>query len=267
MEILLFNFLSRKVEDFEPIGKTVGLYTCGPTVYDSVHIGNWRTFVFEDVLKRVLTFNGYKVNHVLNITDIDDKIIKKSKDEKIPINELTKKYEDAFLEDLGKLNNLKADKYPRATEHIEPMIQIIGKLIRRGIAYVKDGSVFFSISKFKDYGKLSGTNIKGVKAGARVDVDEYEKDNPQDFALWKSENEDAKARHEAWDSLWGVGRPGWHIECSAMSMKNLGDPSTSRSTLRDKPSGADSKSSGRKLESFRTIDPFDKLRVDGRHSR
>lgn len=219
----LYNYLSRKIEDFKPIGAKVGLYTCGPTVYDSVHIGNWRTFVFEDVLKRVLNFNGFKVKHIMNITDIDDKIIKKSQAEKKPINELTKEYEDTFLQDLSRLNIVKAHEYTRATEHIGEMIDLIKRLVERGIAYEKDGSVYFSIFKFKDYGKLSGTNVKGVKAGARVDVDEYEKDNPQDFALWKKEDEEAKKRHEAWDSPWGIGRPGWHIECSAMSMKYLGE--------------------------------------------
>ena len=263
----LYNFFSRKLEVFRSIDETVGLYTCGPTVYDYVHIGNWRTFVFEDVLKRTLEFDGYKVKHVMNLTDIDDKIITKAKKDKIHISELTNTYADAFFADLEKLNIIKADKYPRATKEIGAMIDLIKKLLANGSAYEKDGSVYFSISKFKDYGKLSGANIKGIKAGARVDVDEYEKDNPQDFALWKVEGDIAKKRSEAFDSPWGIGRPGWHIECSAMSMKNLGDPSTSRSTLRDKPSGADSKSSGRKLESFRTIDPFDKLRVDGRHSR
>lgn len=219
----LFNFYSRKVERFETNGKNVGVYTCGPTVYDYVHIGNWRTFLFEDILKRALVFNGYKVKHVMNITDIDDKIIKKSQAEKIPIKELTRKYEEAFLKDLSKLNIIKADSYPRATGHISEMIDLIKRLIENGGAYEKDGSVYFSIAKFKDYGKLSGTNVKGVKAGARVDVDEYEKDNPQDFALWKAEDEEAKKRNEAWDSPWGIGRPGWHIECSAMSMKYLGE--------------------------------------------
>ena len=226
----LYNFLSRKVEEFKPSGKTaasnaadVGLYTCGPTVYDFVHIGNWRTFVFEDILKRVLAFNGYKVNHVMNITDIDDKVINRAKSEKTTIRNLTRKYTDAFFGDLEKLNIIKADKYPIATDHINSMIRIIELLVKGGFAYVRDGSVYFSIAKFKGYGKLSGANIKGVKAGARVDVDEYDKDNPQDFALWKKESEDAKKRHEAFDSPWGVGRPGWHIECSAMSMQYSGE--------------------------------------------
>ena len=235
----LYNFLSRKIEEFKSTEKTVGLYTCGPTVYDYVHIGNWRTFIFEDILKRVLVFNGYKVKHVMNLTDIDDKIIKGARDKGIAISKLTKKYTDAFFGDLEKLNILKADEYPRATEHITPIIRIIEVLVEKGFAYEKAGSIYFSISKFKDYGKLSGANVKGVKAGARVDVDEYDKENPSDFALWKKESTDAKERGEAFDSPWGVGRPGWHIECSAMSLKYLGE----------------------------LFDPFDKLRVNGRQSR
>lgn len=219
----LYNFLSRKVEQFKPMGEVIGLYTCGPTVYDFVHIGNWRTFVFEDVLKRALLFNGFKVNHVMNITDIDDKVIKRAQDEKTTIGDLTREYTEAFFADLEKLNILKTDEYPKATEHINPMIQIISVMVKKGFAYVKDGSVYFSISNFKDYGKLSGANVKGVKAGARVDVDEYDKENPQDFALWKAEGESAKSRGEAFDSPWGIGRPGWHIECSAMSLKYLDD--------------------------------------------
>src|SRR3990167_9723735 len=206
----LHNFLSRKVEEFKPSGpetpraggrKIVGLYTCGPTVYDNVHIGNWRTFIFEDILKRVLLFNNYKVNHVMNITDIDDKIIKGARVKGIGISDLTQKYTDAFFDDLEKLNFLKADKYPAATDHITPIIRIIGVLLKKGFAYVKDKSVYFSIAKFKDYGRLSGANVKGVKAGARVDVDEYDKENPQDFALWKAESEDAKSMKYLGESI------------------------------------------------------------------
>jgi len=220
----LYNYLSRKTEDFKSIGDVVGLYTCGPTVYDYVHIGNWRTFVFEDVLKRVLVFGGYKVKHVMNLTDIDDKIIKKVEEQKTDITSLTNKYAEAFMADLTKLNIIPADVYPRARDpkYIGAMINLIEKIIERRAGYVSDGSVYFSIAKFKSYGKLSGTNIKGVKAGARVDVDEYDKENPQDFVLWKKSNVAARGRGEAFDSPWGVGRPGWHIECSAMSMLDLG---------------------------------------------
>lgn len=223
--IRLYNYLSRKTEEFKPIGDVVGLYTCGPTVYDFVHIGNWRTFVFEDILKRSLVFADYKVKHVMNLTDIDDKIIKRVEEQKTDIDSLTNKYADAFLADLAKLNIIAADVYPRARDpkYIGAMIDLISRIIERGIGYVKDGSVYFSISEFKDYGRLSGTNIKGVKAGARVDVDEYEKDNPQDFVLWKSSDSAAKEKGEAFDAPWGIGRPGWHIECSAMSMLELGE--------------------------------------------
>lgn len=222
--IKFYNYLSRKVEDFKSVGDVVGLYTCGPTVYNYVHIGNWRTFVFEDVLKRALTFNGYKVRHVMNLTDIDDKIIKKVGEQKTDIASLTNKYADAFMADLSKLNIIPADVYPRARDpkYIDAMIALTKKIIERGVGYVKDGSVYFSIAKFGDYGRLSGTNVKGVKAGARVDVDEYDKENPQDFVLWKKSDEAAKVRGEAFDSPWGVGRPGWHIECSAISMSELG---------------------------------------------
>src|SRR3989338_6233335 len=214
-----YNFLSRKVEEFKPFGKVVGLYTCGPTVYDYVHIGNWRTFVFEDFLKRVLKFNRYKVKHVMNITDIEDKIFKKAQEEKVSIEKITKSYEKAFLADLKKLNIQKAEVYQRATESIDSIIALVKKLLDKGVAYKKGGSVYFSISKFGAYGKLSGTNVKGVKAGARVDVDEYGKENPSDFALWKK----SKAGEVEFDAPFGKGRPGWHIECSAMSMKFLGE--------------------------------------------
>src|SRR4030067_409639 len=215
----LFNYLTRKIENFKPMGKTVGLYTCGPTVYDYVHIGNWRTFVFEDILKRVLEFNGYKVKHVMNITDIEDKIFKKAQEEKVSIEQITKKYEKAFLADLEKLNIQKADVYPRATESIDSIIALVQELLEKGVAYKKEGCAYFLISKFGAYGKLSGTNVQGIKVGARVDVDEYDKDNPSDFALWKK----SKKGEVEFDAPFGKGRPGWHIECSAMSMKYLGE--------------------------------------------
>ena len=216
----LFNYLTRKIEPFDKRhGEEIGLYTCGPTVYDYVHIGNWRTFVFEDILKRVLVFNGYKVKHVMNITNIEDKIFKRAQEENVSADVISKKYEKAFFDDLEKLNILPADIYPRATENINSMIQIIGVLLEKGIAYKKEGSVYFSISKFGAYGKLSGTNVLGIKAGARVDVDEYDKDNPSDFALWKK----SKKGEVKFDAPFGKGRPGWHIECSAMSMKYLGE--------------------------------------------
>src|SRR3989338_1002166 len=172
----LYNFLSKKVEEFKSIDKTVGLYTCGPTVYDYVHIGNWRTFIFEDILKRVLIFNGFKVKHVMNITDIDDKILAASRNQRVAFSEIAQKYEKVFFEDLEKLNIIKADVYPRATEHIDSMIQIIELLLAKGFAYKSDDGVYFDISKFKDYGKLSNLLKKRIKVGARIAADLYEKE-------------------------------------------------------------------------------------------
>ena len=215
----LYNFLSRKIEEFKPLGDVVSLYTCGPTVYDYVHIGNWRTFVFEDVLRRVLEFNGYKVKQVMNITDIDDKIIKGARDQGLGYSELAEKYTSRFFEDLAKLHIKRADIYPRATEHIDTMIRIIGVLLDKGYAYKAEDGVYFDISKFKNYGKLSNLSKRKIKAGARVAVDQYGKDAPADFALWKSE----KPGEPSWDAPFGKGRPGWHIECSAMSIKYLGE--------------------------------------------
>ena len=232
----IYNFLSRKVEEFGPIKSgEVGLYTCGPTVYDYVHIGNWRTFVFEDVLKRALVFNGYQVRHVMNITDIDDKIIKKAQDQKVDFRQITKKYEKEFFEDLGKLNILPADSYPCATKHIDSMIGLVAALLKKGIAYKGDDGVYFSVEKFKDYGKLSGLGKRKLKKGARISADLYDKESWSDFALWKFK----KKGEPSWDAPFGEGRPGWHIECSAMSMKYLGE----------------------------TFDPFGKLRVNGEHGR
>jgi len=218
--IKFYNFLTRKTEEFKPIaGKAVGLYTCGPTVYDFVHIGNWRTFVFEDVLKRVLEFGGYKVNHVMNITDIDDKIIKKSSEQGVELREFTQKYEKAFLTDLAKLNIIPASKYPRATEHIEDMIAMIQKLLDEGFAYKAEDGIYFSVEEFEHYGELSGLQNRDLKKGARVNDDEYDKSNWADFALWKFKREG----EPGWQAPFGEGRPGWHIECSAMSTKYLGD--------------------------------------------
>ena len=216
----LFNYLTRKVEPFDKRQEEeVGLYTCGPTVYDYVHIGNWRTFVFEDVLKRVLKFNNYKVKHVMNITDIEDKIFKKAQEEKVSIEQITKKYEKFFFDDLEKLNIQKADIYPRATDNINSMIQIIGVLLKKGFAYKGDDGVYFSVEKFTPYGRLSGLDKKNLKKGARVNNDEYDKESWADFVLWKK----SKLGEPEFDAPFGKGRPGWHIECSAMSMKFLGE--------------------------------------------
>lgn len=216
----IYNFLTRKIEEFKPIEDgQVRLYTCGPTVYDFVHIGNWRTFVFEDVLKRVLTFNGYKVKHVMNITDIDDKIIKRSREEGIELGELTQKYEEVFFEELEKFNIIMADGYPRATKSVSSMIQIIELLLKKGVAYSAEDGIYFSVEKFGDYGKLSGLSKGNLKKGARVNDDLYDKESWSDFALWKLE----KPNEPSWDAPFGKGRPGWHIECSAMSMDKLGE--------------------------------------------
>lgn len=222
-----YNYLSRKVEEFKPIGEKVGLYTCGPTVYDFVHIGNWRTFVFEDILKRALTFNGYKVKHVMNITDIDDKIIRKSQDQKISIGDFTERYAKAFFDDLSKLNILPSDVYPRATESIDSMVELIQKLLDKGIAYKGDDGIYFSVEKFNGYGKLSGLDKRNLKKGARVSSDEYDKESWTDFALWKfpstSLRTSKREGEPSWEAPFGEGRPGWHIECSAMSIAELGE--------------------------------------------
>ena len=228
----LYNFLTRKVEEFRPIAdKQVGLYTCGPTVYDYVHIGNWRTFVFEDILKRVLDFNGFNVYHIMNVTDIDDKIIKKAQEQKVDFGDVTKEYEGAFFESFGKLNIiLEPDEpkdlgesairyYPRATEYIDEMITLIQRLLDRKIAYSAEDGIYFSVEKFKDYGKLSGLSMANLKKGARINDDLYDKESWSDFALWKF----PKEGEPRWPAPFGEGRPGWHIECSAMSMRLLGE--------------------------------------------
>jgi len=227
----IFNYLTRKIEPFDKRqGEGVGLYTCGPTVYDYVHIGNWRTFVFEDVLKRVLQFNGYKVKHVMNITDIDDKIIKASSDQHLAFSEIGAKYEKGFFEDLKKLNIIRANFYPRATENISSMVQTIELLLRKDNAYKTEDGVYFSVEKFKNYGRLSRLSKAGLKKGARINADLYDKENWADFALWKfSPPTSSPGLEPSWKAPFGKGRPGWHIECSAMSMEYLGesfDPST-----------------------------------------
>ena len=222
MTLMFYNTLSRKKEKFIPIEKNhVRLYTCGPTVYDSAHIGNFRTFLFEDLLKRLLLFKNYSVTHIMNITDIDDKTIRRSNEDGITLKELTHKYTDLFFSDSTWLKILPADKYPKATDHINEMIQMIQKLLDRGFAYVaNDKSVFFKISNYPDYGKLIYIKSNLLQSSNRIADDEYEKDSPQDFALWKAYK---PADGDVWwDSPWGKGRPGWHIECSAMSMKYLG---------------------------------------------
>ncbi len=214
-----YNTLTRSVEDFEPREPgRVGFYACGPTVYGYAHIGNFRTFAWEDLLRRHLEYRGLAVHHVVNITDVEDKIIRRAAEEGVSIGEYTAEYTEAFLEDGRTLGLLPAHEYPRATEHIEEMIALIGKLEERGHTYVADGSVYFRIGSFEEYGKLVGLERDNLVAGARVDVDEYGKDDPADFVLWKG----AKPGEPEWESPWGPGRPGWHLECSAMSLKYLG---------------------------------------------
>jgi len=220
MKLRLYNTLNNKIEDFKEIKKgKIGLYTCGPTVYDFAHIGNFRSYVFEDLFKRYLIYLGYNVKHIMNITDIDDKTIKKSNELGVNINEITQKYLKAFFKDIKTLNILEADIYPKATEHIKKMVELIKKLENNGYAYKKGNSVYFKINKFKDYGKLANISKEKLKVGIRVDSDEYDKEDVQDFVLWKGK----KDGEPYWDTKYGEGRPGWHIECSAMSMKYLGN--------------------------------------------
>ena len=219
--ISFYNSLTKKKEQFEPIsdGK-VKMYTCGPTVYDFSHIGNFRTFLFEDLLKRVFIAFGYEVDHVMNITDVDDKTIKKSVIEKKELKDITSHYTEAFIKDIKSLRILEADTYPNATDHIDEMIEMIENLIKKGHAYqIDDGSVFFKIDTFSKYGALVNIEKSNISNDLEIS-DEYSADNANDFALWKSyKEEDGKTY---WDSPWGRGRPGWHIECSAMSVKYLG---------------------------------------------
>lgn len=216
----LYNALTRKLDDFIPIDShLVTMYTCGPTVYDYMHIGNLRTFLFSDILLRVLKLNSYEVKFIQNITDIDDKIIKRARARGITITQLSDEFTQYFFKDLNSLNITPANVYPKATEHIGKMVKYIEGLIKKGLAYIeKDGSVYFDISKFPDYGKLSGISASELKTGTRVLLDEYSKEDAQDFALWKAEDAEP-----FWDSPWGKGRPGWHIECSVMSQEYLGD--------------------------------------------
>ncbi len=218
-----YNTLTRKKGEFKPIKKgKVGIYTCGPTVYNFVHIGNLRAYIFADILRRYLEYKGYKVKHIMNITDIDDKTIKGSKETNVTLKEFTQKYTQEFFKNLEILNIKKAFKYPKATEHMLEMERITDRLIKKGYAYEKNQSVYFDISKFKNYGKLSKIDLRGIKSGARVKVDEYEKKTPVDFVLLKKATSDEIKRGIYYKTKWGKVRPGWHLECSAMSMKYLG---------------------------------------------
>src|SRR6266481_5348776 len=220
MALRLFNTLSGKIEEFQPIeNNQVRMYACGPTVYDYGHIGNFRTFVAVDILRRFFRQSGFEVRHVMNITDVDDKIIRNSAQEGLSVKDYTAKYEKAFLEDSSTLN-IEPPVLVRATQHIEEMALFVAELEKKGFAYrTEDGSYYFRIAKFPGYGKLSKKDFAGMEDGARVDLDEYEKDSARDFALWKS----PKLGETAWESKIGRGRPGWHIECSVMSMQELGE--------------------------------------------
>ncbi|MEM7395142.1 MAG: cysteine--tRNA ligase, partial [Verrucomicrobiota bacterium] len=223
MSLKVQNTLSRQLEDVVPLTDNhIRMYTCGPTVYDYAHIGNFRAYVFEDLLRRVLKYAGFEVTQIMNLTDVDDKTIKGAIAKKLPLKEYTKTYIDSFFEDLATLNIEPAEAYPAATDHIPEMITLIETLVEKGYAYQSDdGSVYFSIGKFEGYGKLAHLDLDGMRCGARVSQDEYEKDVAADFALWKAYSENDG--DVVWDSPWGRGRPGWHIECSAMAMKFLGE--------------------------------------------
>ena len=220
MPLRFYNTYSQQLEEFQPLdGKTVRMYTCGPTVYHYVHIGNFRTFAFQDVLRRTLRARGYALDHVMNITDVEDKIIRNAMERGQSIEDYTRQYTAAFLEDSARLRLEKPERLVFATQHISDMVRMIEGLSAKNHTYSSEGSVYFRIASFPEYGKLSKINLAGNIAGARVDVDEYEKDDARDFVLWKAQ----KPGEPAWDAPFGSGRPGWHIECSAMAMKYLGE--------------------------------------------
>ena len=222
----LFNTLSGRVETLAPSdGATFRMYACGPTVYDYGHIGNFRTFIHVDVLRRYLKQIGMNVRHVMNVTDVDDKIIRNASAAGVDIGVYSKKLEEAFFADMESLGLERPEVVPHATENIPEMVALIERLKAQDIAYqAEDGSWYFRIAKFPDYGKLSKKDFEGIEDGARVDVDEYEKDAARDFALWKAVKNDSNGvREHSWDTPLGTGRPGWHIECSAMATKYLGD--------------------------------------------
>ncbi|HUO51811.1 MAG TPA: cysteine--tRNA ligase [Gemmatimonadaceae bacterium] len=221
----LYNTLARRVEPFAPAdGRTVRMYTCGPTVYNPAHLGNFRTFLFEDLLRRVIRLRGWDVMQVMNLTDVDDKIIKRATERGIGITELTAPVTEQFHQDREFLRIERAEVYPRATEHIPEMIALVRRLEEKGLAYLaEDGSVYFAIARFPGYGKLSRLDTREIRAGARVAADDYNKEDVRDFALWKAAKPEDERCGAAWDSPWGRGRPGWHLECSAMAKRYLGD--------------------------------------------
>ena len=217
----LTNTLSGKLEEFVPAdGKTVRMYVCGPTVHDFAHIGNFRTFVFEDVLRRHLKSKGWALQHVMNITDVDDKIIRKAIEQGVDIRTYTEKYIESFLEDSDALGIERPEMLVRATDHIPEMVELVATLLEKGFAYREGDSIYFRISRFPEYGRLARLDQRDLKPGARVEMDEYDKESPRDFVVWKAPKDENEPR---WETEVGVGRPGWHLECSAMAMKYLGD--------------------------------------------
>lgn len=221
----LYNALTREIEPFVPgDGNTVRMYTCGPTVYNPAHLGNFRTFLFEDLLRRVIRLAGWGVDQVMNLTDVDDKIITRAAAQSVTIGTITEPVIEVFHRDRAYLRIQDAERYPRATESIGDMIALVTTLIAKGIAYqAEDGSVYFAIARFPGYGKLSRLDTRDIRPGARVAQDDYAKENAQDFALWKAARPEDEAAAAAWDAPWGRGRPGWHLECSAMAMRFLGE--------------------------------------------
>jgi cysteinyl-tRNA synthetase len=223
MTIRFHNTLKRATEAFEPLrAGEVGIYACGPTVYQLPHIGNYRTFLFNDLLHRWLAWKGFRVRMIMNVTDVDDRIIDLAAERGVPIGEYTAPHADAFFEELETLGARPAHAYPRATDHIDAMVSLVERLVERGHAYQADGSVYYDIGSFEGYGKLSRIPLDDVRTGERVSSDRYEKQDARDFALWKAARDVDRQVGAAWPSPWGEGRPGWHLECSAMSMAELG---------------------------------------------
>jgi len=219
-DFYIYNTFAKRKEKLEPLSPPeIGIYICGPTVYDFAHIGNFRTFLFSDLLRRSLSFCGFRVNEVMNLTDVDDKTIGRAESEGLDLRGYTDKYIDAFFADLDSLRIQRAEHYPRATDHIEEIIAFIKRLEDKGLAYTSGDSVYYRIAGFENYGKLNRLDREGMLDGARIDSDSYEKEHVRDFVLWKGGSQDKFS----WPSPWGQGRPGWHIECSAMSMKYLGE--------------------------------------------
>ena len=224
-EFRLYNTMTRSIEPFAPAdGRTVRMYSCGPTVYNPAHLGNFRTFLFNDLLRRAFRLRGWEVEQVMNLTDVDDKIIKRADSQGKSIREVTEPVTEVFFSDRDFLRIQAAEHYPKATDYIPQMVALVERLIARDVAYVaEDGSVYFAIGRFEGYGRLSRLDTRDLKTGARVAQDDYTKENAQDFALWKSAKDEDERTGAAWDSPWGRGRPGWHLECSAMAMDILGE--------------------------------------------